>query len=148
MHVNKKYKGRTMTLNIHFEDSFTPIFQTLVDSFTASKRELTNTILMKIIFSINAKNKELRDILFDIEENPQRLENMNLEDFYDMMGDLEDNFKPLLSLAKKHKNKSEMFLEFYKALNTFFETINYVNIEVGFIEAEYYNDLIVSKHAS
>jgi len=130
-----------MTLNMHFEDSFTPIFQTLVDSFNASKRELTNAILMKIIFSINAKNKELRDIFFDIEENPQRLENMNLEDFYEMMGNLEDNFKPLLSLAKKHQGKSDMFLEFYKSLNTFFETISYVNIEVGFIEAEYYNSM-------
>ena len=125
-----------MTANLHFEDSFTPIFRTVIDSFSSIKKEILDSLLMNLIVTMENKNKELRDMLFEIEENPERLLNINLDDFFDTMLQLEDNFKPLLTLAQKHKDKSEMFMQFYKSIDELYETTTYVNIEIGFIETE------------
>ncbi|UCM99193.1 hypothetical protein LCX93_06515 [Sulfurimonas sp. SWIR-19] len=125
-----------MTTHLHFEDALMSIFNTVVQSLGSIKKEFIDTLLMNLIVTMQNKNKKLRDILFEIEENPQMLLNMDLEDFYDTMLQLEDNFKQLLKLAEKHKDKSDMFMQFYKTIDELYGTVVYVNIEVGFLEAE------------
>ncbi|MDF1884564.1 hypothetical protein JHD49_11495 [Sulfurimonas sp. SAG-AH-194-C21] len=130
-----------MTANLHFEDSFTSIFKTVVDSFSSIKKEFVDNLLMNLIVTMQNKNKELRDILFEIEEEPKRLLDMDLEDFFDTMLQLEDNFKPLLKLANKNKDKTDMFMQFYRTIDELYGTTVYVNIEIGFIEIELMNSL-------
>ena len=125
-----------MTANLHFENGFTSVFKTLSESFTNIKKDLLDTLLMNLIVPMQNKNKELRDMLFEIEESPDKLLSMNLDDFFDTMLELEDNFKPLLKLAEKNKDKSDMFMQFYKTIDELYETTTYVNIEIGFIETE------------
>jgi len=125
-----------MTTHLHFEDAFTSIFRTVVESIGSIKKEFVDTILMNLIVTIQNKNKALSDMFFEIQENPKILLNMDLDDFYDTMLQLEDNFKPLLKLAKINKEKSDMFMQFYKAIDKIYGTVVYVNIEVGFLEAE------------
>ena len=125
-----------MTANLHFEDAFTSIFTTVANSFNNMKKDVVNALLMNLIVSMKNKNKELRDFLFEIEENPQRVLNIDLDDFFDSMNVLEDNFKHLLKLAEKNKDKSDMFMQFYKTIDELLETTVYVNIEIGFIESE------------
>lgn len=125
-----------MTTHLHFEDALMSVFKTVVQSLDSIKKEFIDTLLMNLIVTMQNKNKKLRDILFEIEENPDTLLDMNLEDFYDTMLQLEDNFKQLLKLAQKHKDKSDMFMQFYKTIDELYGTVVYVNIEVGFLEAE------------
>lgn len=136
MHTNIYYKDIDMTTHLHFEDGFTSIFKTVVDSLDSIKKDFVDTLLMNLIVTMQNKNKELRTLLFEIEQEPQTLSNMDLEDFYDTMLQLEDNFKPLLKLAAKQKDKSDMFMQFYKTIDELYGTIVYVNTEIGFIESE------------
>lgn len=140
MNINKE-KDTKVTANLHFEDSFTSIFKTVVDFFSSIKKEFVDNLLMNLIVTMQNKNKELRNILFDVEEEPKRLLDMDLEDFFDTMLQLEDNFKPLLKLADKNKDKSDMFMQFYKTIDELYGTTVYVNIEIGFIETELMNSL-------
>jgi len=136
-----------MTANLHFEDIFTSIFETVVNSISSMKKEVLNTLLMNLIFSMNTKNKELRQLFSEIEEEPERILNMNLDDFFDAMLQLEDNFSSLLKLANIHKDKSDIFMQFYKSIDELYATTVYVNLEVGFIESEL-NHSLEMKNAS
>jgi predicted ribosome quality control (RQC) complex YloA/Tae2 family protein len=125
-----------MTTHLHFEDAFTSIFKTIINSLDTIKKDFVDTLLMTLIVTMQNKDKELRDMLFEIEENPNNLLDMNLEDLYDTMLKLEDNFKKLLKLAEKNKDKSDMLMQFYKTIDNLYSTSVYVNVEIGFIEAE------------
>jgi len=135
MHINKE-KEINMTAHLHFEDSIISVFNTVVESVTNIKKDVTDKLLMNLIVTMQNKNKDLRNLLFEIEENPERLLNIDLEDFFDTMLQLEENFKPLLKLADKNKDNSDMFKQFYKAIDELYGTTVYVNIEIGFIESE------------
>jgi len=125
-----------MTANLHFENGFTSVFETLSESFSNIKKDIVDRLLMNLIVTMQNKNKDLRDMLFDIEENHERIVSMDLDDFFDTMLQLEDNFKPLLKLAEKNKDKSDMFMQFYNTIDELYGTTVYVNIEIGFIESE------------
>ena len=131
-----KKKVYIMNLNLHFEDSIEPIFRILIDSFNDMKKDTLNSLLINLIVIMKNATKKLRDILFEIEQNPAILLNMNLDDFYDNILELEDNFQQLLILAKDHKDKSDMFMEFYKTINELYEVTVCTYSDIGFIEAK------------
>ncbi|MGD9718159.1 MAG: hypothetical protein AB7U24_02875 [Sulfurimonadaceae bacterium] len=125
-----------MTYNLQFEDVFTSVFETVVKSFKDKSRDIVNSILMSLIVSMKNKNDALRTSLEEMFEDETIIKNMNLDEYYDHMLSLQDNLERLVGIAKQHRDKSEMFNEFYKSVKDLYETVVYVTIEVGFMEAK------------
>ena len=134
-----------MTLNLHFEDSIETIFRILINSFNNIEKETLNSLLTNLIVTMNNATKKLRYILFDIGQSPEKLLNINLDDFFDNILELEDNFEKLLRLAQAHKDKSDMFMQFYKSITELYETTVCVYSDIGFIEAKLIHEIKTAK---
>lgn len=131
-----KKKVYIMNLNLHFEDIIENVFRILVNSSADIEKDTLNSLLTNLIVTMKNATKKLRNILFEIEQNPEILLNTNLDDFYDNILELEDNFEQLLRLAEDHKDKSDMFMQFYKTINELYEITVCVYSDIGFIEAK------------
>lgn len=125
-----------MTVNLHFEDAYPSIFQTAVSAFKLKAKDISSSILMALIVSVKNQNKELSQILVKIEQDNNILASIDLIEFYDTMNILQDNLELLLDLANKHKSKSDIFMEFYKAIDELYNSCIVITVDIGFIESD------------
>jgi len=128
-----------MTANLHFEEAYISLFRTILSSVSDLKKDFIDSLLINLITTIKNKENDLKLLHFNLEENPSLFLSMDTDDFFDTLIIMEDNFLPLMKLASKNKDKSDVFFQFYSAIDSLYTTIVYVSIEIGFLESEFNN---------
>ena len=130
-----------MTTNLHFEEAFPSIFESVVIAFKNKSKDIAHTLLMNLIHVLKTQNDSLKNIQFEIEQDRVSVEDMNLDEFYDNMYLLQDNLKKLLELSVKQKGISDIFMHFYKAVDELYTTVLVVTNEVGVLESYHLHEL-------
>ncbi len=121
---------------IHFETLLPSILDTTVDAFKSGAKGIANNLLMTLIFSLKQQNNEFKDTIFELEQNPQLSLTLDTEDFQDIMINLEDMIEKLLSVSKKNKDNSDIFMELYKVCDELFSNIIVLGNEVSAVASE------------
>ena len=124
-----------MTLNLHFESAFPSIVETAAQAINGVAKDFSNSIIISLIVEIRNKNRELKDLLIDVEENPTILLGKDNEPFYDQMNGTMDNLERLLNLSEKNKDKSDVFMQLYHAVDDLYTTVIVVSNEIAFSES-------------
>lgn len=124
-----------MTLNLHFESVFPSIVETAAQAINGVAKDFGNSIIISLIVEIRNKNRELKDLLIDVEENPTILLEKDNEPFYDQMNDTMNNLERLLNLSEKNKDKSDIFMQLYHAVDDLYTTVIVVSNEIAFSES-------------
>ena len=125
-----------MVVSLHFEEAFPSIFEVAVNAFKTKAKDISNSVLMSLIVTIKNQSKEIEQLLFDIESSPEIVLGMDLESFYENMDYLQDNLEKMLRLSEKHKNKSDIFMEYHKAIDRLYNVTIVLTNEIGFTEAQ------------
>lgn len=71
-----------------------------------------------------------------MQEQPQIIREMNIEDFYDFMIPFQDKLESILKISTPYKDKSDIFMQLNKALDEAYSTVIVLTNEVAFIESE------------
>ena len=71
-----------------------------------------------------------------MQEYPQIINEINLEDFYDFMIPFQDKLEFILKTSAQYKAKSDIFMQLYKAIDEAYSTAIVITNEVAFIESE------------
>jgi len=125
-----------MTMPMHFENLLPSILDTTVEAFKSGAKDIANNLLMNLIFSLKEQNNELKNMIFDLEQNPQLSFTLDTEEFQDIMISLEDMLEKLLSVSTKNKHNSEIFMELHKICDEMLSNIIVLGNEVSAVASE------------
>jgi len=129
-----------MNLSLQFEKDMMPIVDIVAQGFMDTTKGLINSILISFIHSIKKQQEELKKLHEDIKTDNDILLNSDLDEFYDFMEIGKKNAKNLLQLAENYKEKSDIFMEFYKTTNDLYETLIKIPYEISTIESSLIHD--------
>ena len=107
-----------------------------IDAFNEKRKKISNDILMAIIVQIKNSDTELKTRLYEIEENPEVVNGINEDDFYDLMIPFQDMIESTLNLSSKYKDKSDLFAQLHKAIDEVYSTTIVLTNEVAFVKSE------------
>ena len=124
-----------MTAPMNLTDTRTPVFSIVANGFKEVAKEAFNAILMSLIVSMKNEKEELINLYQDIELDNDILLSEDLDNFYDALNNREKNAQNLFNMSKKHKNKSDIFMQFYIASDELYDTLAKVNYDLGTIES-------------
>jgi len=125
-----------MTIQYHNETIIPNMLSIAIDAFNTKKKEIADDILMALIVNIKNNDASLREKLIEIQEHPQIIREMNVEDFYDFIIPFQDKIESILKIATLYKDKSDIFMQLHKALDKAYTTVIVLTNEVAFIESE------------
>jgi regulator of replication initiation timing len=125
-----------MTIPMRLDSALPPIFKTLANGYEEISKSITNSVLMEFIYALKKQNQDLEDLLFTLENEPTLATTLDNDDFHDTMISLEDTLEEMLSIAKKHQDKTDIFQEFYKICSTLYSNIITLANEVSAIASE------------
>ena len=125
-----------MTIPMRLDSALVPIFKTLANGFEEISKHITNSVLMEFIFALKKQNKDLENLLFTLENEPTLATTLDNDDFHDTMISLEDTLEEMLSVAKKHQNKTDIFKEFYNICDTLYSNTIILANEVSAVASE------------
>ena len=127
-----------MTAPMQIERAIPSIFDLIAVGIQDMAKDLSDSIIMKLIYSVRKEQEELNTMYKYISENKNTLLDDNLENLYDELMSSEDNIAELLKVSNNHKNKSDIFLQMNIAteqlLNDYTRIIEDItNIEIELI---------------
>lgn len=125
-----------MVINLHFENFIPLMISVAIDAFNEKRKKISNDILMAIIVQIKNSDTELKTRLYEIEENPEVVNGINEDDFYDLMIPFQDMIESTLNLSSKYKDKSDLFAQLHKAIDEVYSTTIVLTNEVAFVKSE------------
>ncbi|UCM99191.1 hypothetical protein LCX93_06505 [Sulfurimonas sp. SWIR-19] len=120
---------------MQMETAIPNIFEILANGFKDMKKEILNKILMNLIYSMKKEHESLKKLYEEIQINNDILLDENLEDFYDSLELAKMNAQRLYKLSDIHKNKSEIFMEFYNTSSELYEDLVKIPYEISSIES-------------
>ena len=125
-----------MTIPMRLDSVLPSIFETIADGFKSVSREMSHSILMQLIFALQKQNTDLEKLLFTLENEPTLATTLDNDEFHDTMINLEENLEKMLSTAKKHQDKSDIFKEYYNICTVLYSNTITVANEVSAIASE------------
>ncbi len=124
-----------MTTQMNYDPLIPSLFDTTIEAFKSGSREVGNNILMNIIFYFKETEQEYKQMSLDLEANPRYSLELDTERFHDGMLGMEDLLENSLEKAKEHKHESEILEQYYKAIQSLYEIVLSIGMEVSTISA-------------
>ena len=112
------------------------VYDTAISAFKNGAKDIANSLLMNLIFTLKNQDNDLKNILFDLEKNPTISITLDTDEYQDILINLEYNFEKLLCVSKKYKDKSDVFMEFYKISDSLYGHIILLGNEVSAVASE------------
>ena len=125
-----------MTIPMRLDSVIPSIFETLANGFKEVSKDISNSIVMQLIYALQKQNKDLEELLFTLEREPTLATTLDNDEFHDSMIELEEKIEKMLDLAKKNQDKNDIFKEYYNICDKVYSnTITLAN-EVAAIASE------------
>jgi len=106
-----------MTAPMQIEKAVPSIFNMIALGIKDMAKDLSDSIIMKLIYSVRKEQEELNNMYDYILKNKETLLDSNLENLYDELMASEDNISELLKMTSNHKKKSDIFVQMNLATN-------------------------------
>ena len=120
-----------MITNLHVDTLLPSLFETTVKAFKSGAKEIGNSILMNVIFSMKQTDNDFKKLREDIEKDAEYALKLDNEEFHDTLLDLEDFLERQIIKAQEHKDDSEIFNEYYKVLKSIHKNVSLAGIELS-----------------
>lgn len=125
-----------MTAPMQIEKAVPSIFNMIALGMQDIAKDLSDSIIMKLIYSIRKEQEELNTMHEYILKNKESLLDGNLENLYDELMISEDNISELLKMTNEHKKKSDIFVQINLATQELLNDYTRVIEEITNIELE------------
>ena len=125
-----------MTAPMQIEKAVPSIFNMIALGMKDIAKDLSDSIIMKLIYSIRKEQEELNTMHEYILKNKESLLDGNLESLYDELMASEDNISELLKMTNNHKKKSDIFVQMNLATQELLNDYTRVIEEITDIELQ------------
>ena len=125
-----------MTAPLQMTNAITPAFEIIAKGFKDISKDILNSILISFIFSINKQKQELLDFYADIEKENDILLQTDLDSMYNSFILIQENAKTLYQLAEIYKDKSDIFMQFYKQADELYDIALTTSYNISTIESD------------
>ncbi len=121
---------------MQIEKAVPSIFNMIALGMKDIAKDLSDSIIMKLIYSIRKEQEELNTMHEYILKNKESLLDGNLESLYDELMASEDNISELLKMTNNHKKKSDIFVQMNLATQELLNDYTRVIEEITDIELQ------------
>jgi len=125
-----------MSVYLTYQEVYPSMFEAALVAFKSKTRGIALKILLPLISILKVHREEFLKIKFDIEDNPNKILEMNLDEFYDAMDNVTDQLEYLLKLVESHKSDDEIFFELYDTIDNFLTTVLQTNYSFSLAESK------------